>query len=139
MKDFEDESYAVAFHPSGFHIIAAFNEKILMLNIFENDLIPFKEIHMKSCKEISFSHGGHLFAMAGGAIVQVYQFYTGENPQNYVFKGHQGRVTCITWDQDDLGFYTGGIDGFVFYWRLEDSQNKNLIFSLQGFAIEVYK
>lgn len=69
MKDFEDESYAVAFHPSGFHIIAAFNEKILMLNIFENDLIPFKEIHMKSCKEISFSHGGHLFAMASGAIV----------------------------------------------------------------------
>jgi hypothetical protein len=50
VKEFEDEACTVAFHPSGFHLIAAFNDKILMLNIFENDLVPFKEIHIKvSC------------------------------------------------------------------------------------------
>ena len=79
VKEFEDEACTVAFHPSGFHIIAAFNDKILMLNIFENDLVPFKEIHIKvafiiikikqGCKEIQFSHGGHLFAIANSNIV----------------------------------------------------------------------
>jgi WD40 repeat protein len=40
------------------------------------------------------------------------------------------------WDPDDLGFYTGGTDGLVFYWRLEDSQNKSLIFNQTGLNIE---
>lgn len=51
----------------------------------------------------------------------MYQFYTGENPQNYLFRGHSGRVKSIVWDLDDLGFYSGGVDGLVFYWRLDDS------------------
>ena len=69
MKEFEDEANAIAFHPSGLHLVVAFNEKILMLNIFENDFAPFKEIHIKGCREIKFSHGGHLFAIANSNIV----------------------------------------------------------------------
>lgn len=69
MKEFDDEVQAVAFHPSGFHLIAAFNDRILMLNIFENDFVPFKEIHIKGCREVKFSNGGHLFAIANSNIV----------------------------------------------------------------------
>lgn len=72
MKEFEDEVIGIAFHPSGHHLIAGFNDKILMLNIFENDLVIFKEIHIKGCREIKFSNGGHLFAIANSNIVQVY-------------------------------------------------------------------
>ncbi len=40
-----------------------------MLNIFENSLVSFKEISIKGCKEISFSNGGHLFAVANGSTI----------------------------------------------------------------------
>lgn len=94
------------------------------MNIFEKDFHVFKEIHIKGCREISFSNGGHLFAIANSNIIQIYQFYSGENPPNYLFRGHSGKVKTITWDGDDQGFYSGGSDGLVLYWRLEDSQNK---------------
>lgn len=120
-KEFEDQPYAVAFHPSGFHLICTFLDRISLFNIFENDLASFKEIHIKNCQHIKFSNGGHLFAIANSNIVQVYQFFTGENPQQFVFKLQSGKVQAIEWDSDDLGFYTGGNDGFVHYWRLDDS------------------
>lgn len=69
MKEFDDEPNAIAFHPSGLYLIAAFNDKILLMNIFENDLMPFKDIHIKGCGEIQFSHGGHLFAIANSNTV----------------------------------------------------------------------
>jgi len=68
-KEFEEEAFAVAFHPSGFHIIVAFAEKIRLMNIFENDLVSFKELSVKNCREIRFSNGGHLFAITNVSMV----------------------------------------------------------------------
>lgn len=68
-KEFEEEAFAVAFHPSGFHIIVAFAEKIRLMNIFENDLVSFKELSVKNCREIKFSNGGHLFAITNVSMV----------------------------------------------------------------------
>ena len=67
----------------------------------------------------------------------VHNFYTGENPQNYNFKGHSGKIKCLLWDKDDLGFFTGGVDGLVMYWRLEDLTKKELILNMNGLNIEV--
>ena len=39
IKEFEEEAYSLAFHPSGFHIIVAFIDKIRLLNLFEHDII----------------------------------------------------------------------------------------------------
>lgn len=44
MKEFEEEAHAIAFHPSGFHIIVAFKLKIKIMNLFEHSIVPFKEI-----------------------------------------------------------------------------------------------
>lgn len=38
------------------------------------------------CKEIKFSNGGHLFAVANNTQIHVFQTYTGDNPPQYVFK-----------------------------------------------------
>lgn len=61
-KEFEEEAYTVAFHPSGFHIIVAFKNKIRIMNLFEHDIVPFSEISAQNCQEIVFSNGGNLFA-----------------------------------------------------------------------------
>ena len=65
---FPEDALCVAFHPSGFHIVVGFFDKIQMMNVFKNSVEPYptdnggKEINVKQCREIVFSHGGHLFA-----------------------------------------------------------------------------
>ena len=61
-ETFQDEAFSVAFHPSGFHIIVGFTDKVRMMNVFQKTLKTFKEIPIKGCREIRFSNGGHLFA-----------------------------------------------------------------------------
>ena len=35
-----------------------------------------------------------------------------------MFKEHQGKVKCIEWTDDDSGFVSAGLDGFVIFWKL---------------------
>jgi WD40 repeat protein len=58
----DHQAYALAFHPSGFHIVVGFNSHISLMNVFQGTLHKYKQIEVKGCKEIQFSHGGHLFA-----------------------------------------------------------------------------
>ena len=39
-------------------------------------------------------------------IINVYNFFTCENPGNMVFRGHNGKITAINWMWDDSGFYS---------------------------------
>ncbi|EGR31811.1 WD repeat protein [Ichthyophthirius multifiliis] len=119
-KLFDEEAYSVAIHPSGFHIIVGFADRIKFLNIFENDLISFKELTVKNCREIQFSNGGHLFAITNITTVQVFDFYTGEMASHLAFRG-SGKVKSIFWEQDDQGFFTGNTDGIIYYWRVDDA------------------
>ena len=123
-KHFKEEPYCVAFHPSGFHLVVGFNERIRMMNLFEKDLMPYKDIQVKLCREIKFSHGGHLFAAANGSAIQVYKFYLPENPK--VFKGHNGTIRCITWLDDDSGFVSSGWDASIYVWKLSEPDNKSV-------------
>ena len=60
----QEECLAVAFHPSGLHLIVAFGDKISVCNILSNKIAFSKTIPTKNCYEIKFSNGGHLFACA---------------------------------------------------------------------------
>lgn len=59
---FNEDTYSLALHPSGFHIVIGFSECIRMMNILNNHLVQFKSIAIKNCKEIQFAHGGQYFA-----------------------------------------------------------------------------
>jgi WD40 repeat protein len=58
-----------------------------------------------------------MFAASNGHIIQVFNFYTGENLANMQFKAHTGKVRSITWAEDDLGFVSAAMDGTVYEWR----------------------
>lgn len=113
-----EDTYAVAFHPSGFHIVVATGDKILLMNVLSKSLHQFKNIPVKGCREIQFSHGGHLFAASYVNTTYVYNFYTGECPSHFVCKGHSQRVRSIDWNEDDMGFVSSGMGGDVFFWDL---------------------
>jgi WD40 repeat protein len=46
------------------------------------------------------------------------QFYTGESPADFTFKGHSGPVKSISWLEDDTGFATLAWDSSIFLWKL---------------------
>ena len=120
---FQDEAYSAAFHPSGFHLIVGFTDRIRMLNLFKDELKEYNSINIKSCREIKFSHGGQMFAIAHLNQINVYKFYTGENTPDLCYKAHFGSVRCINWFDDDSGFISGGWDGFVYCWALYTDKN----------------
>jgi len=92
-----------------------------MMNVIQKNLRTYKEIPIKSCREIKFSHGGHLFAATNTNSINVFKFYTAENPPELTFKIHLGKVRCIDWFEDDSGFVSGGWDGTVNIVKVKDN------------------
>jgi cilia- and flagella-associated protein 57 len=126
-----DEPISVAFHPSGLHLVIGFLDRVRIMNVYARNLkqIPDININFKGCKEIKFSNGGHLFACTNGYTVNVVRFYQGEQPEDYVFREHMGRVKAIQWLDDDSGLASVGMDGTCIMWRLHPD-------SLEMFSIE---
>lgn len=124
-QTFSDEAFCVAFHPSGLQIVVGFADGIRMMNIFEDQLSPYKNIsNIKNCREIVFSNGGHLFACQNNNNICVFKFYTAENPISYVFKKHNGLIRKIAWLQDDTGFVSIGWDSVLYFWKLDSQEPK---------------
>ena len=93
-KEFQEEAYSIAVHPSGLFILVGFSEKLRLMNILIDDIRVFKEISIRGCRECRFSNGGHLFAAANSNLIQIYSTYSFENVGN--LKGHSGKVcVCI--------------------------------------------
>ena len=118
MEYFNGQLGCVAFHPSGFHIVVGFADKVKMMNVFATTIKYYKEIHIKGCKEIKFCNGGHMFAAANGHDVHIFNFYTGECPPHMKFKGHNNKVTSLHWNEDDSLLYSAAGDGTVFEWKI---------------------
>lgn len=113
-----DEPLSIAFHPSGLHIVCGFHDKIRLMNVFSRNLKTYLEIPIKGVREIKFSNGGHLFAIADNFNIKVFRFYTATCPEKYIFKEHLGRVKSVAWLDDDSGFVSAGQDGLCISWRL---------------------
>ncbi|EGR33091.1 WD repeat protein [Ichthyophthirius multifiliis] len=127
---FNQEVSCLSLHPQGFGIVVAFADKLKLMNLCIHNSTnnqknkAYKEISpFKGCKEIKFSNGGQYFAAVNSSssnqIIQVFQFFTGENPQHHIFKGHTGRVKCIAWSTDDSMLVSCGMDGMILAWKVD--------------------
>lgn len=52
MKYFTEESYSVAFHPSGLYLLVGFSDKLRLMNVLMDDFRLFKEFGIRGCKEV---------------------------------------------------------------------------------------
>ncbi|XP_062921097.1 cilia- and flagella-associated protein 57 [Mobula hypostoma] len=114
-KEFQEEAYSVALHPSGLFILVGFSDKLRLMNLLIDDIRSFKEFTIRSCRECSFSHGGHLFAVVNGNVIHIYSTTTFENLIN--LKGHNGKIRAIAWNSDDSKLVSCGMDGAVYEWN----------------------
>eukprot|EP00933_Yihiella_yeosuensis_P068974 TRINITY_DN7503_c8_g1_i1.p1 TRINITY_DN7503_c8_g1~~TRINITY_DN7503_c8_g1_i1.p1 ORF type:complete len:1191 (-),score=308.81 TRINITY_DN7503_c8_g1_i1:162-3734(-) len=109
---FNEEAYSVAFHPSGFHLIIGFQDKLRLMNLLMEDMRTYKDIPVKACRECRFSNGGQYFAAVNANNIQVYKTYTCE--QMEPLRGHNNKVRSIAWTADDSILVSTGADGAVF-------------------------
>uniref|UniRef100_A0A3B1KA86 Cilia and flagella associated protein 57 n=1 Tax=Astyanax mexicanus TaxID=7994 RepID=A0A3B1KA86_ASTMX len=114
-KEFQEESYSVALHPSGLFILVGFSDKIRLMNLLIDDIRAFKEFTVRGCRECAFSHGGHMFAAVNGNVIHIYSTTTFENVLN--LKGHNGKVRSMAWSADDSRLVSCGMDGAVYEWN----------------------
>eukprot|EP00746_Dinoflagellata_sp_MGD_P071928 gnl/MRDRNA2_/MRDRNA2_29238_c0_seq1.p1 gnl/MRDRNA2_/MRDRNA2_29238_c0~~gnl/MRDRNA2_/MRDRNA2_29238_c0_seq1.p1 ORF type:complete len:1218 (-),score=322.40 gnl/MRDRNA2_/MRDRNA2_29238_c0_seq1:252-3905(-) len=133
-KTFSEEAYSVAFHPSGFHLIVGFSDKLRLMNLLMEDMRSFKEIPIKACRECRFSNGGQYFAAVNSNTIQVYKTYTCEVVCN--LRGHNSKVRSLCWTADDSSLVSAGMDGAVYEYniiqegrRLSDWVHKGTNFS----------
>lgn len=89
-KEFQEEAYSVALHPSGLFLLAGFSEKLRLMNILLDDIRVFKEFVIRGCRECAFANGGHMFAAVNNNLIQIFNSYSFENIQD--LKGHNGKV-----------------------------------------------
>ncbi|XP_060782965.1 cilia- and flagella-associated protein 57 [Neoarius graeffei] len=122
-KEFQEESYSVALHPSGLFILVGFADKLRLLNLLIDDIRTFKEFTVRSCRECVFSHGGHMFAAVNGNVIHLYSTMTFDNILN--LKGHGGKVRSVVWSADDSHLVSCGMDGAVYEWNALNGQRES--------------
>ena len=116
MKAFDEEAHAVALHPSGLYILIGFADRLRLCSILMDDIRVVKEINVKGCRCLKFSHGGQYFAIVNNTTVQVYNTYTCELVST--MRGHNGKVTSIMWKAGDRSLCTTGLDGGMYVWNV---------------------
>eukprot|EP00927_Polykrikos_kofoidii_P004457 TRINITY_DN11755_c0_g1_i1.p1 TRINITY_DN11755_c0_g1~~TRINITY_DN11755_c0_g1_i1.p1 ORF type:complete len:1221 (-),score=291.71 TRINITY_DN11755_c0_g1_i1:257-3919(-) len=115
-KFFNEEAYSVAFHPSGFHLIIGFSDKLRLMNLLMEDMRTYRDISIKGCRECRFSNGGQYFAAVSVNTIQVYKTYTCESIAN--LRGHNSKVRSIAWTVDDSMLVSTGMDGAVYEYNV---------------------
>uniref|UniRef100_A0A3Q1ITP4 EML-like second beta-propeller domain-containing protein n=1 Tax=Anabas testudineus TaxID=64144 RepID=A0A3Q1ITP4_ANATE len=122
-KQFQEEAYSVALHPTGLFILVGFSDKLRLMNLVIDDIRTFKEFTVRSCRECTFSHGGHMFAAVSGNVIHIYSFTSFENVLN--LKGHSGKVRGIEWSLDDSRLVSCGMDGAVYEWNTKTGKRES--------------
>ncbi|XP_063057266.1 cilia- and flagella-associated protein 57-like [Engraulis encrasicolus] len=114
-KEFQEEAFSIALHPSGLYVLVGFSSKLRLMNLLIDDIRTFKEFTVRGCRECAFSNGGHMFAAVNGNVIHIYSTTTFDNTLN--LKGHNGKVRSIAWSGDDSRLVTCGMEGAVYEWN----------------------
>lgn len=116
---FNEEVKAVAFHPSGFHIAVAFQNKVSMINILLNRLQPYRDFSESGVISLAYSHGGQYLAVSKPETISLYSVYTGNFLSQLTLRAHSSEICKIRWHPNDLGLFSLGKDGQLNEWELE--------------------
>lgn len=51
-KEFQEEAYSIALHPTGLYILVGFSDKLRLMTLLIDDIRTFKEFTVRSCREV---------------------------------------------------------------------------------------
>lgn len=58
-KEFQEEAYSIALHPSGLYVLVGFSSKLCLMNLLIDDIRTFKEFTVRACREVSNASQWH--------------------------------------------------------------------------------
>ena len=119
-KEFEESVESVALHPNGNYVLAGFSDKLRLMNLLIDDIKTFREFQFKNSTSCSFSCGGHLLAAVSHNRIGVYSSVDFRNIVDLI--GHDGKVTSITWSNDDQYLVSCAEDGSLYQWDIADGK-----------------
>lgn len=117
IKEFGEEIFSVALHPTGLHVAVGFLDKVRLYHILLDDLRLCIELPVKCCRVCEFSQGGNLFATVNGNIISVFDTHSGERAVD--LRGHNSKVRSLQWLQSGCQLLSCGQDGVVYLWDLD--------------------
>lgn len=53
-KEFQEEAYSVALHPTGLFLLVGFSDKLRLMNVLIDDIHTFKEFTVRGCREVGY-------------------------------------------------------------------------------------
>lgn len=51
-KEFQEEAFSVALHPTGLFMLVGFSDKLRLMNLLIDDIRTFKEFTVRGCREV---------------------------------------------------------------------------------------
>jgi len=52
-REFTEDAYSVALHPSGLWALVGFSDKLRLMNIYIDDIRPAHEFPIRGCREVT--------------------------------------------------------------------------------------
>ncbi|RXN13979.1 cilia- and flagella-associated 57 [Labeo rohita] len=111
-KEFQEEAYSVALHPTGLYILVGFSDKLRLMTLLIDDIRIFKEFNVRGCREvraIAFSADDSRLVSCGmdGAVYE-WNTLTGKRESESVLKTCS--YTGVTISSDSKTFFAVGTD-----------------------------
>jgi len=51
-KEYAEEAYSIALHPSGLYVAVGFSDKLRFMNLLIDDIRTFREFAVRGCREV---------------------------------------------------------------------------------------
>lgn len=67
-----DSATAIALHHTGGQALIAFKDKLRVYHVLVDKLKMFRDVLVKNCRDVKYSHGGKYFAAAASVNVFLY-------------------------------------------------------------------
>ncbi|RMZ94887.1 Cilia- and flagella-associated 57, partial [Brachionus plicatilis] len=122
-QNFDEELLTVAFHPSGLYLILSGTNSLKYMSIYLEWCKVVHVLNVHSCKNCIFSHGGHLFALIHGTIIQVFSSVK-FNEIGSIKSQDMGKIKQLRFSNDDHYLLCCSMAGIIRIWN---SQSLNLI------------
>ncbi|XP_072109131.1 WD repeat-containing protein 1 [Mobula birostris] len=119
---------SVSIHPGGVTVAVGGNDSKVYLYSIEGNTLQKNEkvLDLDSralVTDLSYSRDGATLAVCSANKATT--FTVGDDyKQANEFYGHHAKIICVGWSPDNEHFATGGMDGLVFIWSLDDSTKR---------------
>eukprot|EP00814_Leptocylindrus_danicus_P018847 CAMPEP_0116018788 /NCGR_PEP_ID=MMETSP0321-20121206/8853_1 /TAXON_ID=163516 /ORGANISM="Leptocylindrus danicus var. danicus, Strain B650" /LENGTH=1176 /DNA_ID=CAMNT_0003489241 /DNA_START=260 /DNA_END=3792 /DNA_ORIENTATION=- len=111
---FMEAPVSVSLHPNSFRIIIGFSAKISICEILVDRFDTLFEIQSENLQMLSFSNGGHVFAVACDQVMKIYDSYTFKLIQS--MRGSSSPLVSLRWEHNDTRVCCITSDGSTLVW-----------------------